>query len=159
MNAESINASVAVTNAHEYAVNPCGVGVGRTGHFRVEVAPDSFPDDRIVWEKTGLLEFVGSCTGRCVSVRGVSAGAATLAVRVGDCRSNAPSFDVEVVQNVTVNIRAWIITGRLGEKPVKPEDVRRIVKNANDIYAQVGVSLNLVDRHHGGRHLRRVLHL
>ena len=131
--------------AHEYAVNPCGVGIGRVGHFRVEVTPDSFPDDRIVWESDAGLEFVGGRTGRSVSVRGVSEGVATLAVKVGDCRSDAPTFDVNVVQNVTVNLRAWIITGRLGEKPVKPEDVRRMVVDSNDVYAQVGVTLNLVE--------------
>ena len=131
--------------AHEYTVNPCGVGIGRVGHFRVEVAPDSFPDDKIVWEKTDGLDFVGSCTGRCVSVRGVSEGVATLAVKVGDCRSDAPTFDVEVVQNVTVNLRAWIITGAANMTAKTPEDVRGMVKDANDIYAQVGVTLNLIE--------------
>jgi len=141
----------AVTNvvengvAHSYVVNPCGVAVGREGYFRVDVAPDSFPDSEIVWEKTPGLDFVGSCTGRCVTVRGISAGYETLSVSIGGRTDNAPEFQVRVVDMATVNLRAWIIEGPFGEKPCNPEYVRKMVKDANDIYAQVGVTLNLIE--------------
>ncbi|MBQ3806507.1 MAG: hypothetical protein II840_00975 [Kiritimatiellae bacterium] len=141
----------AVTNVvengveHSYVVNPCGVAVGREGYFRIDVAPDSFPDSEIVWEKTTGLDFVGSCTGRCVTVRGASTGYETLSVQIGGRTDNAPEFCVRVVEPVMVNLRAWIIEGLLGEKACKPEYVRQMVKDANDIYAQVGVTLNLIE--------------
>ena len=131
---------------HSYAVNPCGVAVGREGYFRIEVAPDDFPDSEIVWEKSAGLDFVGSCTGRCVTVRGVSAGSETLSVLIGGRSDCAPEFAVRVVESTTVNLRALIIEDSQEQlRPIEPDDVRQMVKDANDIYAQVGVELNLVE--------------
>ena len=130
---------------HEYTVNPCGVGVGRKAYFRVEVSPESFPDDRIVWEPSPGLAIVGGNRGRAVTVRGVTEGVKTLTVHVGDSVSSVPRFTVRVVENVTVDLRAWIIEDARGNKPVSADQVRRMVKDANDIYAQVGVTLNLVE--------------
>ena len=141
----------AVTNViedgveHSYVVNPCGVAVGREGYFRVDVTPDSFPDSKIVWEKTPGLDFVGSCTGRCVTVRGISAGYETLSVIISGQTDNAPNFQVHVVETATVNLRAWIIEGLLGEKPCDPGYIRQMIIDANDIFAQVGVTLNLIE--------------
>ena len=142
----------AVTNVvengveHSYVVNPCGVAVGREGYFRVDVAPDSFPDSEIVWEKTPGLDFVGSCTGRCVTVRGASAGYETLSVQIGGRTNNAPEFQVRVVETATVNLRAWIIeNAQYQQRPIEPDGVRQMVKDANDIFAQVGVTLNLIE--------------
>jgi len=131
---------------HSYAVNPCGVAVGREGYFRIEVAPDDFPDSEIVWEKSAGLDFVGSCTGRCVTVRGVSAGSETLSVLIGGRSDCAPEFAVRVVESTTVNLRALIIEDSQEQlRPIEPDDVRQMVKDANDVYAQVGVELNLVE--------------
>ena len=130
---------------HSYAVNPCGVAVGREGYFRVEVAPDGLPDSEIVWEKSAGLDFVGSCTGRCVTVRGVSAGYETLSVLIGGRTDNAPTFQVRVVEPATVNLRAWIIGNGNNKYSRTVDQVRQMVKDANDIYAQVGVTLNLVE--------------
>ena len=142
----------AVTNVvengveHSYVVNPCGVAVGREGYFRVDVAPDSFPDSEIVWEKTPGLDFVGPCTGRCVTVRGVSTGYETLSVQIGGRTNNTPEFNVRVVEMATVNLRAWIIEDSQEQlRPIEPNGVRQMVKDANDIYAQVGVTLNLIE--------------
>jgi len=142
----------AVTNVvengveHSYVVNPCGVAVGREGYFRVDVAPDSFPDSEIVWEKTPGLDFVGSCTGRCVTVRGASTGYETLSIQIGGRTNNTPEFNVRVVEMATVNLRAWIIEDSQEQlRPIEPNGVRQMVKDANDIYAQVGVTLNLIE--------------
>ena len=141
----------AVTNVvengveHSYVVNPCGVAIGREGYFRVDVVPDSFPDSEIVWEKTPGLDFVGSCTGRCVTVRGASTGYETLSVSIGGRTDNVPEFQVRVVEPVTVNLRAWIVSGIENELSRTPESVRQMVKDANDIFAQIGVTLNLVE--------------
>ena len=130
---------------HSYVVNPCGVAVGREGYFRVEVTPDSFPDSEIVWDKTTGLDFVGSCTGRCVTVRGVSTGSEKLSVNIGGQTDNAPEFAVRVVEPVTVNLRAWIIGNGNNKYPQTIDTVRQMVKDANVIYAQVGVTLSLIE--------------
>ena len=79
-----------------------------------------------------------------MKVVGTDLGEQTLSVLVGSCTSPAPTFTVTVVDNVTVNLRAWIITKET-EFPVTVDDVRQMVKDANDIYAQGGVTLNLIE--------------
>ena len=133
--------------SHVYTVNPCGVVVGREAFFRIEVAPADYPDEKIVWscEPVGVAEVLGDGTGRSVTVRGLSEGEATLSVQIGDSRSDPPTFSVRVVTNATVNVRAWIIEGKQLNTAFSADQVRQMVKDANDIYAQVGVTLNLVE--------------
>ena len=132
---------------HRYTVNPCGVAVGRDAYFRIAVAPEDFPDGEILWsaEGTGAVAFVGGSTGRSVRVRGVAPGEARLVVRIGDCESSPPSFKVRVVEPTVVNLRAWIIEDDRGTLARTPDEVRAMVAEADDIYAQVGVTLNLVE--------------
>ena len=130
---------------HCYAVNPCGVAVGREAYFRVEVSPAELPDSEIVWVTSEGLDFVGPRAGRAVAVRGVRTGFETLTVQIGGREVGAPEFPVRVVEPATVNLCAWIIESKNKEKAFAEEDVRRMVKDANDIYAQVGVTLNLVE--------------
>ena len=144
------NATTNVTEGgveHAYTVNPCGVGIGHDAYFRIEVSPADYPDENIVWscESAGIAEVLGDGTGRAVTVRGISEGEATLSVQIGDCRSHSPTFPLHVVPIATVNLRAWIIEGNDGKRAFEPEDVRRMVKDANDVYAQVGVTLNLIE--------------
>ncbi len=130
---------------HCYVVNPCGVAVGREAYFSVEVSPTALPDSEIVWVKSQGLDFVGPSTGRRVTVRGTAAGYESLEVHIGGRTDNAPTFQVRVVEPVTVNLRTWIIEEDDGKKAFEVHDVHRMVKDANDIYAQVGVTLNLVE--------------
>ena len=130
---------------HSYAVNPCGVAVGREGYFRVDVAPSALPDSDIIWVRSPGLDFVGPDRGRRVTVRGTAAGYESLEVHIGGRTDNAPTFQVRVVEPVTVNLRAWIIEEDDGKKAFEVHDVHKMVKDANDIYAQVGVTLNLVE--------------
>jgi len=130
---------------HCYVVNPCGVAVGREAYFSVEVSPTALPDSEIVWVKSQGLDFVGPSTGRRVTVRGTAAGYESLAVHVGGRADYAPTFQVRVVEPVTVNLRAWIISDIGNNKAREVDQVRQMVKDANDIYAQVGVTLNLVE--------------
>ena len=130
---------------HCYAVNPCGVAVGREAYFSVEVSPTALPDSEIVWVKSQGLDFVGPSTGRRVTVRGTAAGYESLGVHVGGRADNAPTFQVRVVEPVTVNLRAWIISDIGNNRAREVDQVRQMVKDANDIYAQVGVTLNLVE--------------
>jgi len=112
-----------------------------------ELSPADYPDELIVWSNTvpAVAEFVdGRNTGRAVTVHGLAEGETTLAVHVGDSRSDPPKFDLRVVPNATVNLRAWIIS-RGAMQARKVDSVRQMVKDANDVYAQVGVTLNLIE--------------
>ena len=130
---------------HCYAVNPCGVAVGREAYFRVDVAPAGLPDSEIVWVKSPGLDFVGPDTGRHVTVRGIAPGYESLEVHAGGRTDYAPTFQVRVVEPVTVNLRAWIIGNGNNKYSRTVDQVRQMVKDANDVYAQVGVTLNLVE--------------
>ena len=113
-----------------------------------ELSPADYPDELIVWSNTvpAVAEFVdGRNTGRAVTVHGLAEGETTLAVHVGDSRSDPPKFDLRVVTNATVNLRAWIIENKMMETAFSTDDIRRMVKDANDVYAQVGVTLNLIE--------------
>ena len=131
--------------AHEYVLNPCGVGLGKVAYFKVSVAPADYPDEKIVWSASGGLVFVDGCnTGRSVAVRGRAEGAASLSVQIGDAVSDRPTFSPAVVSNRVMNLRAWIISD--GNSPARTADaVRQMVRAADDIYAQVGVTLNLIE--------------
>ena len=131
---------------HVYTINPCGVGIGRDAYFCIEVSPADYPDENIVWscEPAGIAEVLGDGTGRAVTVRGISEGEATLSVQIGDCRSHSPTFPLHVVPTATVNLRAWIIA-RGTQQARTVDSVRKMVKDANDVYAQVGVTLNLIE--------------
>ena len=127
-------------------LNPCGVAIGENAYFRIEVNPSDYPDDKIVWSvaDTSKLEFVGGNRGRSVTVRGLEKGKTELLIQIGDSRSSKPSFSVNVVEKREVDVRAWIITDG-EEAPVTTSKVFEMIKEANDIYAQVGVNFNLVE--------------
>ena len=134
--------------ARELVVNPCGVGIGRDAYFMVEVLPRSVPDSKIVWSAVGegSVDFPDGNTGRAVRVRGLGAGDVELQVQIGDCGSRVPSFSLRVVENRVVKLSAWILTDSDGA-PVRTVDaVRDLVKQAEDIYSQVGVTFDLADR-------------
>ncbi len=132
---------------HTYTVNPSGVGVGRDAYFRLRVYPQAYSNDKIVWsaEGDGEVSFPDGNTGREVRVRGLSAGDVELTVTIGDRTHCPPTFPLKVVENVTVDLRAWIIEDDKGNTAQTIENVREMVRKANDIYAQVGVTLNLVE--------------
>ena len=129
-------------------LNPSGVVVGRDSVFRIGVKPEAYPDAKIVWSATGVGEvaFPEGNTGRQVKVRGVSAGEIALKAQIGGCTASAPSFHAKVVQPKTVKLSAWIIADRNGIGAFTPSQVRTMVGEANEIFSQVGVTLNLGDR-------------
>ena len=129
------------------AYNPCGVAVGRDAYYKIEVKPTAYPDSMIAWETSGegSVQFVGGNRGREVRVRGVSPGDVTLSAKLGNSVSSPPSFTLRVVTNRTIRLSAWIIANK-GVQPRSENEVQEMVKVANDIYAQVGVSFDLGDR-------------
>ena len=141
--AETVEHSVQGTN-HVYTVNPCGVAVGDDAYFRVKVSPLAFPDAEIVWtNRDGHVAFVDGNVGRCVHVRGVSAGDAELEVMIGGRTRQAPTFPVKVVEPREFKITAWIVTDAENNGARNVEDVQNMIVPLNDIYRQVGVSFYL----------------
>ena len=126
-------------------LNPAGVAVGELAYFSMGLAPDSYPDSRIVWsaDVPGLVEFVGGNTGRSVCVRGLAKGVCHLVIRIGGSVSPPPNFPIHVVDKTTVKLSAWIVADENGATSWSEDRVRQCVKESNDIFRQVGVSLNL----------------
>ena len=134
---------------HTYLYNPCAVVVGQTAMFKVDVMPEDYPDSEIVWtadNHDGAVRFAGTNvnTGRVVIVEGVSTGDAQLEIHFGDAVSSMPKFEFKVLEPRTVKLRAWVI-GRDSVWCRSGDDVRGMVSTANDIFAQIGVTLQLVE--------------
>ena len=134
---------------HSYLYNPCGIAVGKTAMFKVDVLPEDYPDSKIVWTADnceGAVRFVGSNvnTGRVVIVEGLSTGDVQLEIHFGDAVSYMPKFEFKVLEPRTVKLRAWVI-GRDSAWCRSGNDVRSMVATASDIFAQIGVSLQLVE--------------
>ena len=124
------------------AVNPCGVGVGREAHFRIGVAPESFPDGRIAWRAEGGIEFVGGNTGRSVTVRGVAPGRAKLKVAIRDDERGMPEFSLCVTACTNIPVHAVIVADD-GGPAQGVETIRRMVEAASDVFEQVGMPFHL----------------
>lgn len=126
-----------------YTYNPCGVAIGERAYFKIQVEPESLPDSKIVWSATHGLSFVGGNTGREVCVEGVSAGATTLTVRIGDRATvSSPSFSLNVVQKTTVPIRVMVVSS--GDAQAQSENnVREMIRTANDIFSQIGLAFQM----------------
>ncbi len=134
---------------HSYLYNPCAVVVGKMATFKVDVLPEDYPDSKIIWTTNmceGAVNFVGSNvnTGRVVTVEGESAGSLFLVVNIGDSEAVPPVFMVNVVEESTVKLRAWIIGGD-SQWPKDETSISNMVSVANDICSQVGVVIDLVD--------------
>jgi hypothetical protein len=79
-----------------------------------------------------------------VTVCGREKDKTELLIQIGDATSEKPSFTVNVVEKKEIDVRVWIIAD--GEDvSFKESDVLDMLKEANDIYAQVGVRFNLVE--------------
>ena len=126
--------------------NPCGIARGSTAVFSVDVLPEDYPNELISWSShgEGAISFASSPTGRTVRVTGVSSGNVYLSVQFGDSKSEPPQFEVNVVDPITVKLRAWVI-GNGNSWPKTESQIRSMVSQANDIYAQVGVTIDLVE--------------
>ena len=134
---------------HSYLYNPCAVVVGKTATFKVDVLPEDYPDSEIVWTTNmceGAVRFVGSNvnTGRVVTVEGISEGDVFLMAQFGDAESPRPAFFAKVVQPMTVRLRAWVVGDGMSWVRTQNE-VRDMVSEADDIYAQAGVNVELIE--------------
>ena len=133
---------------HSYLYNPCAVVAGQTAKFKIDVLPVDYPDSEITWVTNGMgsIDFVGenSNRGRIVAVTGVSTGEVDMAIYFGEAKSIMPQFKLKVLESKIVKLRAWVI-GRASVWCRTADEIRNMVAEANDVYAQVGVSLQLVE--------------
>ena len=130
-------------------LNPCGVGVDREAYFKIDVEPADFPDDRIVWSASGDGEVQfrsGRKKGRRIGIFGSTPGDVKLDIAIGDAVSSHPTFDLRVVTNSIVRLSAWIIGNTEGISKFNDERIRAMVKMANDVYSQIGMTFDLGDR-------------
>ena len=128
----------------EGLLNPAGIVLGGTATFRVDNAPDAFPDAAIHWtaDPASRVSFPSGSSGRTVTVRGDAPGDVLLRVGIDGYAGEHPVANARVVPLATVKADAWII-GDNGVWARTEDEVRRLFDDANDILSQVGVSLSL----------------
>ena len=125
-------------------LNPAGVVRGGTAAFRVDIEPAAFPDASVEWsaEPTNRVSFPSGPFGRTVVARGDALGDVELRVGIKGLSGPRPVANVRVVPASTVKADAWIV-GEHGVWARTEDQVRGLFDDANDILAQVGVSLSL----------------
>ncbi len=146
--AEPICTEWTTNGSRRRVVNPCGVAVGSDAVFKAQVEPRGYPSSKIVWRTSGsgVVAFPNGNTGREVRVRGVSAGFVQLKAQIGSCAASPPTFGVHVVEPRNVRLSAWIVADKNGTQTRSVESVREMINGANDILAQVGVTLYVGNR-------------
>ena len=135
--------AAAPVRAGEY-LNPAAIVLGGTATFRVDIAPDAFPDAAIHWtaEPASRVSFLSGSSGRTVTVRGEAPGDVALRVAIDGYAGEHPVANARVVPLSTVKADAWIIGDNGVWARTEPE-VRKLFDDANDILSQVGVRLSL----------------
>ena len=125
-------------------LNPSGIVLGGTATFRVDIAPDAFPDAAIHWtaEPASRVSFPSGPSGRTVTVRGETPGDVSLRVEIDGYTDAHPVANARVVPLATVKADAWII-GDGGVWARTEDEVRGIFDDVNDIFSQVGVVVSL----------------
>jgi hypothetical protein len=140
------------TNSQGVIVNPAGVAVGGLALYRVEVVPPGLiPDGDIHWScNSGSVSFyAGHNTGREAIVRGVSPGAFTLEVSVGDLpASYHPYIHGKVLEPTVTPIHVYIICDANGTPAVSTATVDAWVAEANRIYKQAAMSFYVAGVQH-----------
>lgn len=135
--------AAAPVRAGEY-LNPAAIVLGGTATFRVDIAPDAFPDAAIHWtaDPATRVSFPSGSSGRTVTVRGDAPGDVALRVAIDGYAGEHPVANARVVPLETVKADAWII-GDNGVWARTEQEVRGLFDDANDILSQVGVRLSL----------------
>ena len=125
-------------------LNPAAIVLGGTATFRVDIAPDAFPDSSVKWvaEPETRADFPDGPVGRCVTVLGKETGDVQLRVEITGLSGACPVAKSRVVPASTVKADAWIV-GDNGVWARTEQEVRGLFDGANDILSQVGVRLSL----------------
>lgn len=125
-------------------LNPAAIVLDGTATFRVDIAPDAFPDSSVKWvaEPETRADFPDGPFGRCVTVLGKETGDVQLRVEITGLSGACPVAKSRVVPASTVKADAWIV-GDNGVWARTEQEVRGLFDGANDILSQVGVRLSL----------------
>lgn len=136
-------AAAAPVRAGEY-LNPAAIVLGGTATFRVDIAPDAFPDAAIHWtaDPATRVSFPSGSSGRTVTVRGNAPGDVLLRVEIDGYTGEHPVANARVVPLSIVKADAWII-GDGGVWARTEDEVRGIFDDVNDIFSQIGVVVSL----------------
>ena len=138
IDAEPISAE---TNENGIVYNPCMTILGETAQFKVNVWPESIPDNAIVWSVSGdgAATFPNGPRGRIVTLRGDAAGDVTLTVSIDGYNGVKPTYTTRISSMWNVPVVAWI-GAHENQFTVNATHVFEIVEEANNILRQVCVS-------------------
>lgn len=131
---------ISTDQSHGSAVNPCGIVLGHTARFRIEVTPSSFPDNLISWEADPAyrVDFPYGNQGREVIVRGARLGDVILTVQIQGYAGPPPVCNAKVVLETTIPVHAFIICDENGIPSRTESNVQELFTGVNEIYSQVG---------------------
>ena len=131
-----------------HVVNPGGMPLGGTGHFKVEVADGAVPDADITWtvkSGAGRVAFAGGSAGPDVTVNAAATGTFTLEADVRGLVITPPHvrphFSGAVLPAVTVPVTVWIVRKEDGLPIREPTTIPELLTDANRILWQNGLTL------------------
>jgi len=131
-----------------HVVNPGGMPLGGTGHFKVEVADGAVPDADITWtvkSGAGRVAFAGGSAGPDVTVNAAATGTFTLEADVRGLVITPPHvrphFTGAVLPAVTVPVTVWIVRKEDGLPIREPTTIPELLTDANRILWQNGLTL------------------
>ena len=145
---DAILEPVTTTRIDNRIINPCGIILGETATFRIDVSPAAFPDSLIEWTATpsDRVQFVGNIrTGRQVSVTGYSQGDVTLTAHITGYSGPPPLVRARVMPRTTVPVYAWIVCGTNGVPAVGDSVLRGKFPEINRIWDQAGITWQLAE--------------
>lgn len=132
--------------------NPCGITTGSTVNYEVTVKPDSVADSDIKWTiEKGGLSFPGGDSGRIVSLKGDSAGEATLKAEINPDANDV--INLKVADEKIAKLKIYIVRKDDGTGAAADETwVNNDISDANKIWSQCAIkfekdgSINYIDK-------------
>jgi hypothetical protein len=149
MTAVAITLEPVTTENSPEVYNPCGIAIGGTGYYKIDVEPASlFLDDKIAWSVvSGGVSFVeNGGVGRLVAVKGGSAeGAFKLEVDIEGVNFPAnPCIAGMVLEPKTVPVSVWIVRDDNGNNAACTESrVQELLDGVNVIFKQCAMTFHV----------------
>ena len=129
----------------ERLYNPCGVPVGDSRKFRIDIeaAENALPDADILWSGDAGVSFPDGENGRMVSVTTSAAQVQTLSVDIADLIGPPPEISFKGISAQTIPVRFMVVVNEQGQSAATAEHCTNLVADANLILDQVGITLAL----------------
>jgi hypothetical protein len=144
ISAEIVTGSLAVHNS-------AGIVSGEAGVYRIDVAPEQFPDEEITWSTgtgdSNFIKLTKSGTARFVAYRETSGtwGDINITAKVTGNYYNDPRICIKVFEkwsNVQMNI--FVAHDASGNPVIRQSLIESSVQKVNNIYQQAGIRFNPV---------------